>query len=140
MSGDTLRTVIALILLVHLIGHVQGIMAAAGLFNSETWHARSPILTDAIGEGPAKVVALVIFIAAMVLFLGAVLALFDLVVPYQNWRTLAVIGAVVSLVGQLLYWNAFAALLNRGGSLLVNVATLVLILLVHWPSDELLGR
>ena len=38
MTPAALRTVIAVILFVHGIGHVQGVLSSLGLFNNESWH------------------------------------------------------------------------------------------------------
>ena len=41
MSPKTLRTIIAIFLFVHAIGHAQGVVAALGVIKSDTWHVRS---------------------------------------------------------------------------------------------------
>ena len=54
---------------------------------------------------------------------------------------LAVTGAVASLVGLALFWNAFPVLFpNKIGALAVDVAVLVGVLLVDWPTEEMLTR
>ena len=41
MSPKTLRTIIAIFLFVHAIGHIQGIVASLGVIKSDTWNVRS---------------------------------------------------------------------------------------------------
>ncbi|MGD8398217.1 MAG: hypothetical protein PVG11_05120, partial [Anaerolineae bacterium] len=56
------------------------------------------------------------------------------------WRTLAVASSVISLVALLLYWDALIFLFpHKVGALAVNVATLVCLLVLSWPSEADLG-
>ncbi len=56
------------------------------------------------------------------------------------WRTLAVAAAVVSLVAIALFWNAFVSFIpNKLGAIVVDVATLVCLLVLNWPTEADLG-
>ncbi|MEZ4667982.1 MAG: hypothetical protein R3E39_08710 [Anaerolineae bacterium] len=46
MSDTTLRTLIRLVLVIHTIGHIQGIVVALGIVSTENWHSRSWLLTS----------------------------------------------------------------------------------------------
>ena len=71
---------------------------------------------------------------------GAPLPLMGRLVPHASWRTLAVVSAVVSLVAIALFWNAFVSLIpNKLGAFAVDVATLVCLLGLNWPSEADLG-
>jgi len=53
---------------------------------------------------------------------------------------LAVVSAVVSLVAVALFWNALVALFpNRVGALGVDIAVLVCLLLLNWPTEAEIG-
>jgi hypothetical protein len=82
----------------------------------------------------------VLYLAGLVGFLGAALALLGWGVPHDWWRTLAVASSVISLVALLLYWDALIFLFpHKVGALAVNVATLVCLLVLSWPSEADLG-
>jgi hypothetical protein len=62
----------------------------------------------------------------MVGFIAAGAGAFGWSVTTRDWRSIAVVMAVVSLVALALYWNAFAVLFpNKIGSIAVNIAVLV---------------
>lgn len=79
-----------------------------------------------------------LWVAAMIGFVGAGLGLLGTVVPKELWRSLAVIAAVISLVALALFPNAFPALLNKMGAIIIDVAVLAT-LCVHWPMAEIVG-
>ena len=140
MSASTLRIIIALVFFVHGVGHVMGIMPALGLSTVKGWSSRSWLLTPLLGETLSRVISFVLFAAALVGFLAAALGLMGWLVPHDSWRTLAVVSAVISLVAIVLFWNAFVALIpNKVGAIAVDVATLVCLLALNWPSEADIG-
>ena len=140
MSPTVLRMIIALVLFVHGIGHVMAFFPALGISSTETWHARSWLLTSVIGESASKVILVILFGAALLGFVGAALALMGWLVPHDVWRTLSIVSAVISLIAIVLYWNAFVALFpNKIGALAVDIAVLVCLLFLNWPSEADIG-
>jgi hypothetical protein len=140
MSPILVRYIIALVLFVHGIGHVMAFFPALGISSTETWHARSWLLTNFIGESASKVILVVLFGAALLGFVGAALAIMGWLVPHDAWRTLSIISAVISIFAVLLYWNAFVALFpNKIGALAVDIAVLVCLLFLNWPSEADIG-
>lgn len=139
MSSTTLRTLIALGLFVHGIGHIQGVMAALGLQATERWHARSWLFTGLLGDTGASILALIIWLATTIAALAAGLGLLGWLVPHAWWRTAAIVSAVVSLVGLVFYWNSLAAIFNKVGAIGVNLAILVGLVLLNWPSEADIG-
>ena len=139
MSASTLRIIIPLVLILHGIGHVMGILTATGIIKTETWHSQSWLLTGPLGDSTARIIALILWVITLLGFLAAGAGAFGWSVTSGSWRTIAVVSAVISLAALALYWNAFAVLIpNKIGSIAVNVATLVAILGLSWPSAELI--
>jgi hypothetical protein len=139
MSDQMLRTIISLALIVHGIGHWMGIMTAAGIAKTDTWHSRSWLLTDLLGDTPARMIALTIWVITFVGFILAGAGALGWSVTEGQWRTITVVCAVVSLIGLALFWNAFAALIpNKIGAIAVNVVALVGILIADWPSTDVI--
>lgn len=140
MSPTTLRIIIGLVLLVHGIGHIMAFFPALNISSTDTWHHRSWLLTPLIGDTASRVISLILFGAAFVGFIAAALGLFGWLVPDDLWRTLAVVSAVISLVALVLFWNSFATLFpNKIGAIAVDIAVLVSLLVLNWPTEADIG-
>jgi hypothetical protein len=140
MSETTLRYLIAAILLVHGLGHVLGVMAALKLSNQENWSSRSWLLTGLIGDTASRVVSFVLFGAALIGFVAAALALMGWLLPHEWWRSMSVVSSLISLVALGLFWNAFPSLIpNKIGAVAVNIAVLLCLLWLDWPSEAAIG-
>ena len=139
MSPKTLRTVIAIFLFIHAIGHVQGVIASLGVIKSDTWHARSWLFDGLLGEKGSRVLATILFIVIVLGFLATAFAFLGIGLPHESWRTLAIIFAVPSMLSLVAYWNAFAQLFNKVGAIGVNGWILIGLLLLKWPSEAEIG-
>ena len=140
MSGRKLQWLIALVLLIHAVGHTMGILPAAGYSLSPTWTSHSWLLSGILGQPVADGLSTAVWLAVTVGFLLAFLALLGWGAPHDWWRPLAIVSAVISLLGLFLFWNAFASWFNKAGAILVNVAILIGLLVRHWPSEADLSR
>lgn len=133
------RLWIGIVLILHGVGHLLGILALTSL-GTDHWNGRSWLLTDSLGEGPAKAISAVLWVVGLIVFIVAGLALLEVGFPESWWKPLAVGGAVLSLVALTLFWNSFPALFpNKLGAIAVNVVALVGILITDWPSAEMLA-
>jgi hypothetical protein len=140
MSSITLRIIIAAVLFIHGIGHFMGVMPALRLVDVKGWNSRSWLLTPLIGETASRILSILLFLAALVGFVAAALALVGWLVPHESWRMLAVVSAVISIVTIALFWNAFVSLIpNKVGALGVDIAVLVCLLVLNWPSEADIG-
>ena len=68
MSPQTLRILVPVVIIIHAIGHLQGVVVALNLFSTETWHSQSWLLARLLGETPTRIVSLVIWIVAFIGF------------------------------------------------------------------------
>jgi hypothetical protein len=140
MNSSTLRTIIAVVLFIHAIGHVQGVLVSLGIFGSENWNAQSWLLDGILGEKGSRMLALVLWVVTVLGFLATAFAFLGIGVPHGWWRTLAITFAVISTIALIFYWNSFASLFpNKIGSLAVNLAILAGLLLMNWPAESDLG-
>jgi hypothetical protein len=148
MSGTVLRAIIAFVFAFHGVGHAMGIIPALGIVNVEAssqgwmknWSSHSWLLSNLLGDTISRVLCVVLYGAALVGFVGAALALLGWVIPHDWWRTLATVSAVISLAALLLFWNALIMLFpHKVGALAINVATLVCLLVLNWPSEAAIG-
>jgi hypothetical protein len=148
MSGTVLRVIIALIFAFHGVGHAMGIIPALGVVNEagssqgwlRNWSNHSWLLTNLLGNTVSTILCIVLYGAALIGFLAAALSLLGWGVPHEWWRALAAVSAIISLIAILLYWNALIFLFpHKVGALAVNIATLVCLLLLNWPTEADLG-
>jgi hypothetical protein len=139
MSPTTLRFIIAAVLLIHGIGHTMAIFPAMGASPSEGWNTHSWLLSGLIGDTLSRVLCVALYLAAFVGFVGAALALLGWVVPHEWWRTLAIVSSVISLLALALFLNALAAFFNKLGAIAVDVAVLVALLVLNWPTEADIG-
>jgi hypothetical protein len=128
MSPQLLRILIAGALLVHGVGHTLGFFMPA----------RSWLLPGA-GEGTLKIVGGIFWVLATLGFIAALLGFLGFLVPAEWWRPLAIVFAVVSLLGLFLFLGSWPTF-NTIGAVGMNVVILVLLLWVKWPPVSLFGR
>ena len=140
MSGTTLRALVAVVLFIHGIGHVMGVIPALKLATVKGWNSRSWLLTPVLGETPSRIISIILFLIALIGFVGSALALLGWVIPHEWWRTLALVSSVISIVTIVLFWNAFVTFFpNKVGALGVDIAVLVCLLALDWPTEAALG-
>jgi hypothetical protein len=139
MTPKTLRTIIAVFLFVHAIGHGQGIIASLGLLNSETWNVRSWLFDNLIGGKASRMLAMVLFIICVLGFLATAFSFLGIGIPHDAWRTMAIIFAIPSVLSLIAYWNAFAMFFNKAGAIGVNAWILIILPFLKWPSEADIG-
>jgi hypothetical protein len=139
MSPKTLRTIIAVFLFVHAIGHGQGIVASLGVFKLDSWNIRSWLFDGLLGVKGSQIMAIILFSVCVLGFLATAFSFLGIGLPHEIWRTLAIIFAFPSVLGLIAYWNAFAMFFNKFGAISVNSWILIGLLLMHWPSEAELG-
>jgi len=131
------RLWIGIVLILHGVGHILGVLATTSL-GGENWNARSWLLTDAMGESPARTLSVVLWTLCCIAFVVAGLALLEVGLPEDWWKSIAVGAAFVSTVTLVLFWNAFPVLFpNKIGALAINVAVIWGVLIADWPTEEM---
>jgi|GEM_PF-311013 len=135
MSNSLVRTIFAVILLFHGVGHFMGVIPALRIFGAGTdsgpswqnkWSSRSRILSGFLNESAARRLCAALFVAAMIGFMGAGLGLLGwIIVPFQAWRISALVSSLISLLALFLYWNAFILFFpHKLGAIAVNLMVL----------------
>ena len=120
MSPQVVRTIAALVLLGHGLGHALTIF---------------PLLDGVVGTGAASAICVLLNLVALLLFVGAGLGVAGWGVPRDAWSRLAVLGASVSLLALVLFWNAFPFLFpNKLGVIAVDLWVLASVLWLRWPA------
>ena len=141
MSEQTIKILIAGVLLVHGLGHIGPLLAISFTWSQGTggWLAARSWLFPSLPAYTAKMIASVFWILSMIGFVAAAAAFWGVLVPGDLWRMLAMISEVVSMVGIVAFlgtWPAF----NTIAALSVNVAVLVALLWLNWPPQAMFGK
>ena len=125
MSTNILRILIVGALLVHGVGHILGFWMP-----SRSW------LMPNAGEPFLRTLSSILWVLAALGFVLSCLGFLDIVVPADWWRPLAVVFALVSLLGLVLFWGTWPAF-NTIGALSMNVAIMVTQLWLRWPPEDM---
>ena len=129
-----LRTILALAIAAHGIGHIVFLIPLLGFTSDSNWgqSTQSWLFTH---ETLARVIGTVIWVAATVAFCAAAYGLFSQM-PW--WRTAAVAASIASLVGLALFWvNPISS--SAYFALGFDVVALASLLIAHWPTVEAVG-
>jgi hypothetical protein len=128
MSTNTIRILIAGALFVHGVGHILGFWMPA----------RSWLMPNA-GEPVMRTLGSILWVLVAVGFILSCLGFLGVVVPPDWWRPLAIVFALVSLLGLALFWGTWPAF-NAIGALAMNIAVLVTQFWLRWPPMDMFGR
>ena len=142
MSDQALKIVIGAVLLLHGLGHGGALgaiiwIAARPGTKTGRWTAAHSWLMTRLSARTAMAIASAFWIVALVGFVAAALAFWGIVLPVDAWRPLAVVSAIVSLVGIFLFlgnWPTF----NTVAAIVVNVAVLLAVLVLNWPPEAVI--
>jgi hypothetical protein len=142
MGSQTVKLLIAAVLLLHGLGHggafVAALLARGGRADTGAWGAARLWALPSLSTSAATIVAGVFWTLSLVGFVVTALAFWGWLMPPAIWRQLAIASAIVSLVGIVLFlgtWPAF----NTLAALAVNLAVLITQLWTHWPDHAVFG-
>lgn len=143
MSSQTISLVIGGVLMLHGFGFggaIGALMWVGRRPGTDTggWRAARSWLFPALPARTATTVASIFWALALVGFVAAALSFWDIIVPGEVWSQLAVVSAIVSTLGIVLFlgtWPPFNTLAALG----VNMAVLITQLWMHWPPQAMLA-
>lgn len=134
MSGTFWRIAVSVVVLAHGIGHVLFLAPCLGIAQ---WgqSAHSWLLTKTLGDVATRVIGSLLWVAAIGMFVVAGGGLLG-----QNawWRALAIASAGVSLLALILFAGGGDTQPVLSAAIM-DLAILVVLLWVHWPSVDLVG-
>ena len=134
MSGGFVRNSIAIVILIHAIGHILFLAPCLGMTQ---WgqSAHSWILTRTLGDVPTRVIGGLLWLVVIAGFIAAGAGLLGQV---AWWRSFAVASSGVSLLALLLFVTG-ASIQPILSAALMDIAILVALLWLHWPATDLVG-
>ncbi len=144
MSDQTIKLIAAGVLLVHGLGH-GGALAALTWIRLRPgtptggWLAARSWLVPSLPADTATTIASALWIVSLTGFVIAAMSFWGVVVPGSVWRPLAVVVALVSATGIVVFFGTWP-MFNTLAALGVNVAVLVAVVWLHWPPQAVFGR
>jgi hypothetical protein len=134
MTTKTIKLITFIALLVHGIGHFQGVAAGLGLKINNAVPAQSWLLKS-FGTSINNTVCLILFLLTGIA--GIITALsFKGIIIADMWQSLAVVTAVLSTLALILFPNGFAMFFNKVGAIVVNLFIYYSIVFSqNWPSE-----
>ncbi len=134
MSGGFWRIVVALVILMHGIGHVLFLAPCLGITQ---WgqSAHSWLLSRALGDVPTRLIGCLLWLLVVVGFASAGVGLLS---QGAWWRIVADCSAGVSLLALALFASSSSAQPILSAALM-DVAILVALVWMRWPSVDLVG-
>lgn len=144
MSDQTIKLIAAGVLLLHGLGHGGALGALAWIrlrpgSNTGDWHAARSWLVPTLSTNTATTLAGALWIVSLVGFVIAAMSFWGVLVPASVWRPLAAAAALASATGIVLFFGTWP-MFNTLAALGVNVAVLVAVVWLGWPSEAMLGR
>jgi hypothetical protein len=144
MTDQTIKLIAAGVLLVHGLGHGGALGALAWIrlrpgTPTGGWLAARSRLVPSIAGDAATTIASAFWMASLVGFVMAAMSFWGFVIPGDVWRPVAVASALVSIVGVVVFFGTWPMNYTLA-ALGVNVAVLVAVLWLRWPTEALLGR
>lgn len=134
MSDSTVKIIALIVLLVHAIGHFQGVAAALGLRTNNKEPALSWLLKN-YGRRQNAITCFVLFSITALFGIVAALSLTGIILPASAWEIFAAITAVFSTICLIVFPNGFARFFNFAGAVAVNLLIYYSIVFgQHWPS------
>lgn len=134
MSGGFWRIVVAGVTLVHGIGHVLFLVPCLGIAQ---WgqSAHSWLLSKTLGDVATRVIGSVLWLVVLGGFLAAGVGVLG---QGAWWRTMAIVSAGASLLALALFAGdgSMQPVLSAA---LMDIAILVALLWIRWPSIDLVG-
>lgn len=130
--ANWLRILLAVVVGAHGVGHVLFLASSLGLAD---WgqSTRSWLLGDG---GLARGLGSLLWVLAVAGFVAAAIGLFG---ESDWWRTLAIVSALISIVGLILYW-ASPATSPAISAFVFNLLVLGALVVLNWPAAAYADR
>ena len=120
MAPKTVKLLVFLALLVHGIGHLQGVVSGFGVKLSDKSTYRSWLLKGS-SDDTNRIICITLYLGAALFGIIAALGFKDFIVAHSLWQTFALIAAILSTLCLVLFPYALAMFFNKAGAILMNL-------------------
>jgi hypothetical protein len=134
MTTKTIKILVFAALLVHGIGHLQGVVSSLGVKFRDSGSNVSWLLKG-MGEHINHMICLILYLGAAIFGILTALCFKEWLCIGNSWQSMALITAIISTFCLVLFPNALAMFFNKAGAIAVNLIIYYSILLNHqWPT------
>ena len=134
MTTKTIKLIAFIALLVHGIGHFQGVAAGLGIKINNHNPSISWLLKN-LEEKTNNKICFIIFLLTGIMGIITALCFIGLIFSINLWQIMAIITAALSSTCMILFPNSFAIFFNKIGAIVVNLFIYYSIVFSqYWPS------
>ena len=134
MTTKTVKLIVFIVLLVHGIGHIQGVVASLGIKINNS-NARISWLLKDLGENLNSKICYVLFFITAICGILTALSFKGILFSESVWQSLAMVTAVSSTLCLIIFPNGFAMFFNKIGAIAVNLLIYYSIVFSqNWPA------
>ncbi len=134
MTIKTVKLIAFILLLVHGIGHLQGVVASFGVKINNS-NARISWLLKDLEESVNAKVSFVLFLITAIFGILTALSFKGILISGSLWQSFAIVTAILSTLCLILFPNGFAMFFNKIGAIAVNLIIYYSIVFnQNWPS------
>ena len=134
MEKTTIKLLVFIVLLVHGIGHFQGVITGFGVKFKQNNSYKSWALKS-FGDTINKAICIIVYAMPGLFAILAALSFYN-IIEIVEWTFAAQISAMVSTIALILFPKAFAMFFNTVGAWAVNIIIIYSILLDgKWPAE-----
>lgn len=120
MTTKTVKLLVLITLLVHGIGHIQGVIAGLGVkFTGNT--SNISWLLKGLGYDTNRIICIILYLGAALTGILAGLGFKGILVQETAWQVFALASAFFSTACLVLFPNALAMFFNKIGAIAVNL-------------------
>jgi len=120
MTTKTVKLLVFLALLVHGIGHLQGVVSGLGVKFKENSSTRSWLLKGC-SDKVNRITCLFLYSGAALFGIMSALGFKDFLIPHHFWQAFALISAFISSLCLGMFPSALAIFFNKIGAIAVNL-------------------
>ena len=135
MTTKAIKLIAFIALLVHGIGHFQGVVAGIGV-NINNSNPASSWLLKGLSIQNNRIICLVLFLITGIIGILTALTYRGLLLNEALWQPMAIATAILSTICLVVFPNGFAMFFNKVGAIAVNLIIYYSILFnQNWPSE-----
>ena len=135
MSPESVKIIAFIVLLIHGIGHFQGVVGSLGMKLSKSYTPVSWFMKG-LSENVNRTICFVLFLITGIVGIAAALSLVSLLIPNSIWQVIALITAFSSTITFIFFPNGLAMFFNKAGAIAVNLIIFYSILFNgQWPAS-----
>jgi hypothetical protein len=134
MTDKTIKLIAFIVILIHGIGHFQGVLSSLGVKFTKSTTSMSWLLKG-LGAGINRTLCLAFYLASAALGIITALCFYGMLFAQNSWQDLALTTAIFSALSLILFPNALAMAFNKVGAILVDLLIFYSILFNgQWPG------